>query len=492
MNIDWTGVLVTIIMYAIFLLIGWYASKKVKKGSAAEMLVAGRSLPLVMATLTMTATWVDGGYILGTAESTFTSIPLALQGGVGFGLSLIVGGIFFASVMQKRGYTTFIDPFEERFGKKWAAVLSIPAILGELFWSAELMVAIGATFGVILNVDLTTAIIVSAAVVTLYTMIGGLWAVAYTDAFQLMLIPIGLIIAIPFVLHHTGSDLSTTWASYKHLKGDAANVLPPVQVNSFWNLQGITSWWDTSIMLILGGIPWNCYFQRVFSSKTSKIARNQSILAGVLTILMTIPPLILGIVAVVYWKGDLSEPALSIPLLLENLVPRWVALMGMAAIVGAVTSSFSSSILSAGSMFSWNWYLRLLAPRSHKRKISQIIRISILSLGTAVVFIALKVKSVQALWYFTSDLVFVLLFPQLVIALFDKKANRIGSMVAFFVSLFLRAAGGEPLFGIPALFEYPEWWPVRTVAAAAGIILLPLVSRIVKQESVTKVSQLRT
>jgi high affinity choline transporter 7 len=191
MNIDWTGVWVTGIMYALFLFVGWYASRKVKTGSASELLVAGRSLPLLMATLTMTATWVDGGYILGTAESTFTSIALALQGGVGFGLSLIIGGIFFAGIMHKRGYTTFIDPFEERFGKKWAAVLSIPAILGELFWSAELMVAIGATFGVILNVDLTTAIIISAAIVTLYTMIGGLWAVAYTDAFQLMLIPIG-------------------------------------------------------------------------------------------------------------------------------------------------------------------------------------------------------------------------------------------------------------------------------------------------------------
>jgi high affinity choline transporter 7 len=482
MNIDWTGVWVTAAMYGLFLLIGWYASRKVKTGSASELLVAGRSLPLLMATLTMTATWVDGGYILGTAESTFTSIALALQGGMGFGLSLIVGGVFFASVMHKRGYTTFIDPFEERFGKKWAAVLSIPAILGELFWSAELMVAIGATFGVILNVDLTTAIIISAAIVTFYTMIGGLWAVAYTDAFQLLLIPIGLILAIPFILHFTGGDLFTTWSNYKAIKGDAASFLPPTQVNSFWNIQGITSWWDTSIMLILGGIPWNCYFQRVFSSKTSSIARNQSIIAGVLTIIMTIPPLILGMEAVVYWKGNLSEPALSVPLLLENLVPRWVALFGLAAIVGAVTSSFSSSILSAGSMFSWNWYLRLIAPKSQINKASSIIRISIVVLGIAAVYIALKVQSVQALWYFTSDLVFVLLFPQLLMALFDKKSNRTGSMVAFFVSLFLRAAGGEPLFGISPLFDYPEWWPVRTVAAMAGLILLPLVSRVVKQK----------
>lgn len=110
---------------------------------------------------------------------------------------------------------------------------------------------------------------------------------------------------------------------------------------------------------------------------------------------------------------------------------------------------------------------------------------SILSLGTAAVFIALKVQSVQELWYFTSDLVFVLLFPQLVIALFDKKANRTGSIVAFLVSLILRAGDGEDLFGIPAFIDYPDWWPVRTIAAAAGIILLPLISRIVKAKKPT-------
>lgn len=107
-------------------------------------------------------------------------------------------------------------------------------------------------------------------------------------------------------------------------------------------------------------------------------------------------------------------------------------------------------------------------------------RIHLGNMGTAAVFIALKVQSVQELWYFTSDLVFVLLFPQLVIALFDKKANRTGSIVAFFVSLVLRAGDGDDLFGIPAFIDYPDWWPVRTIAAAAGIILLPLVSRIVK------------
>jgi hypothetical protein len=55
-------------------------------------------------------------------------------------------------------------------------------------------------------------------------------------------------------------------------------------------------------------------------------------------------------------------------------------------------------------------------------------------------------------------------------------------MVAFFVSLLLRSIGGEPLFGIPALVQLPDWWPTRVFAALAGLILLPLVSRLVKQK----------
>ena len=58
-------------MYAVFLAIGWLAARKVRDGSAADFIVAGRSMPLWLATLTMTATWVDGGYLLGTAEGVY-------------------------------------------------------------------------------------------------------------------------------------------------------------------------------------------------------------------------------------------------------------------------------------------------------------------------------------------------------------------------------------------------------------------------------------
>src|SRR5215204_4266885 len=192
----------------------------------------------------------------------------------------------------------------------------------------------------------------------------------------------------------------------------------------------------------------------------------------------------MGLVAFAYvWPPAIAgrlaaQPADALPLIFKFVVPPAIGLLGLAAIVGAVTSSFSSSILSAGSMFAWNVWRRLLKPDMSAGSLSLVIRVAIAALGVGAMWMALEVQSVQALWFFTSDLVFVLLFPQLVYALFDAKANVVGSMAAFTVSLILRLGGGEPLFGVPALIAYPDWMPFKTVAAAMGMILLPVVSRL--------------
>jgi high affinity choline transporter 7 len=472
-------------MYGAFMTVGWLASRKVRGGTAADLIVAGRQMPLWVAALTMTATWVDGGYLLGTTEGVYkSSMQLGIQGGLFFGLSLIVGGAVFAGVMRRAGFTTLIDPFEMRFGKHWAAVLFLPALAGELFWSAELLVALGSTFGVILGMTLTTAILMSAVVTTAYTMLGGMWSVAYTDIFQLALVAIGLSAALPYVIDGAGG-LHHGWTTYLAARPEGAAIVPPLASHTdLWTRAATIGWWDVSLMLMFGGIPWNCYFQRVLSCRTARDARGQSLLAGVLTIAFTVPPLLMGVAAFAYpWSPDdlarlRGSPAEAMPLLFARAVPPLIGLLGLAAIIGAVTSSFSSSILSAGSMLGWNCLKRLVWPSLSVRDMKRVIRSSILLFGVLATVLALKVQSVQALWFFTSDLVFVLLFPQLLFALFDPKANRSGSMAAFVVSLTLRVGAGEPLLGLPAFIPYPETVPFRTLAAAVGLVLLPLVSRI--------------
>ncbi len=498
-QVYWGGVAAVAGMYTAFLVVGWLAARKVKQASASELILAGRAMPLWIAVMTMTATWVDGGYLLGTAQGAFKKdggILSGIQGGLCFGISLILGGLFFAHKMRAYEFTTLVDPFEARFGKKWAAVLFLPAMLGEVLWSGSLLVAIGATFAVILDMDLTSAIVVSAAVVTLYTMIGGMWSVAYTDAFQLALIPLGLLAALPFALAKVGG-WDACLDQYRSLRA----------AEPAWTAQQHVGWWDMSVMLVLGGIPWNCYFQRVLSCRSPETARAHSYWAGGLTILLTVPPLLLGMAAFVYaWPADVraeldAAPSKVLPRLLRDMVPAWASILGLGAIIGAVTSSFSASILSASSMFSWNVYRRLLFPDMDATRMKLVLRTSILLLGVGAAVLALHVRSVQELWLFTADLIFVLLVPQLVAALFDPKANRLGSVTAFVAALALRLGGGEPIFGLEPLIPYPElfavmlpdgpaaWYvetngvratlfPFKTLAFVVGMVLLPVVSRL--------------
>lgn len=488
-------------MAGAFLLLGWLGARRARQS---DLILGGRALPVWLAVLTMTATWVDGGYLLGTAEGAFRSSPASgWQGGVCFGLSLVLGGVFFAGRMRASGYTTLIDPLSERFGRSWAAVLAVPAVLGELFWSAELLVAVGASSSALLGVRFEVAVLVAATVVLAYTVAGGLWSVTYADVLQLALVAVGLLVAIPFVLAATGG-LDATWTAYREAYPGRGGLAPPISPSgATWTAPSITAWWDLSVMLLLGGIPWNCYFQRVLACSTPSHARRTSIAAGLATMVLVVPPLVLGVAAAVFpWSGEAAAqlaqtPAQALPLLLREATPPFVALLGLGAIVGAVTSSFSASVLSAASMATWNGVRAILGDRLREPMTTWTVRGGVLTIGALAAVLALRAQSVQALWFFTSDLVFVLVFPQLVSALFDRRATLRASIIAFCVSLVLRLGGGEPLLGLPPLIPYPEimawlvptdpasWydasgtmlWPFRTLAAGAGLVLLPLVSR---------------
>jgi high affinity choline transporter 7 len=86
---------------------------------------------------------------------------LWVQAPIGYSISLLVGGLFFAKRMREREYTTMVDPLQKTYGKVPGALLVLPAALGELFWSAAVLSALGSTLAVIIGLPLNATIIVS-------------------------------------------------------------------------------------------------------------------------------------------------------------------------------------------------------------------------------------------------------------------------------------------------------------------------------------------
>lgn len=458
------GIVSIAIFYVVILLIGLYASWKsntLKDNDSEDLMVAGRSIGMFVGIFTMTATWVGGGYINGTAEAVFTpgSGLVWAQAPIGYGISLFLGGFLFAEKMRQEKYVTMLDPFDHKYGSVMAGFLYIPALLGEIFWSAAILSALGASLTVILHLTQTISVIVSACIAVFYTLIGGLYSVAYTDVVQLCCIFVGLWLGVGFSLNHDAVvPLSETkWEWLGTLTIDPS----------------IGLYIDSYLLLIFGGIPWQVYFQRVLSAKTPKRAQILSFSAAFGCIFMAIPAVMIGAIGASakwnetdyarYYPTPIPESnyGLILPLVLQYLCPTAVAVIGLGAVSAAVMSSADSSVLSAASMFARNIYapLRNAISKSaaSEREIIWIMRLGILLVGALATVIAITVNSIYGLWYLCGDAVYVILFPQLLCVIHFPWANTYGAVVGFVVGLLLRLLGGEPLLGLPAAIHFPYY-----------------------------------
>jgi high affinity choline transporter 7 len=134
-------------------------------------------------------------------------------------------------------------------------------------------------------------------------------------------------------------------------------------------------------------------------------------------------------------------------------------------------------------MAAWNVYRPLLRPDASARDLARIVRRLIVIVAIAATLIAVRVQSIYALWVLCSDLVYCVLFPQLSLTLFDRRATRYGSYAGMAVSFILRIGAGEPLLGLPALWSLPldasglPTIPVKTIAMVAGLVTMAAVSR---------------
>ncbi|XP_039301300.1 high-affinity choline transporter 1, partial [Nilaparvata lugens] len=138
------GVVSVVIFYLLILGVGIWAARKKESGnnSEEEVMLAGRSIGLFVGIFTMTATWVGGGYINGSAEAIYTTGLVWCQAPFGYALSLVFGGIFFANEMRKQGYITMLDPLQDTFGGRMGGLLFLPALCGEVFWAAGIFAAL--------------------------------------------------------------------------------------------------------------------------------------------------------------------------------------------------------------------------------------------------------------------------------------------------------------------------------------------------------------
>ncbi|KAL3190152.1 hypothetical protein MRX96_020467 [Rhipicephalus microplus] len=128
MAINVPGLVAIVFFYLVILVVGIWAGRKggdqikgsqsASVGEQSNIMLAGRNIGLFVGVFTMTATWVGGGYINGTAEVVYVSGLAWCQAPFGYAISLAIGGNLFAVKMRNAGYKTMLDPFQKHFGAR--------------------------------------------------------------------------------------------------------------------------------------------------------------------------------------------------------------------------------------------------------------------------------------------------------------------------------------------------------------------------------------
>ncbi|XP_029135218.2 high affinity choline transporter 1-like isoform X2 [Labrus bergylta] len=466
MAVNWPGLVSIGVFYMIVLGTGIWASRKSKReekkctGKRSEVtMVGGRNLNIWVSIFTMTATWVGGGYILGNAEVVYdpTKGLVWATGPIAFAINMIIGALFFVTPIRSKNYVTLMDPFQEKYGNTVAAVLFIPALIGDILWIACILGALGGTVSVVMDISSPLAVSISASVAILYTLMGGLYSVAYTDVIQLILMLLGLWLCVPFILTSPTSANITVAAVTKLYQEPWLGTL---------ELEQSGRWIDDVLLITFGGICYQAFYQRVLSTATDTQAKITCYVGAVLCPFLGIPSLIIGAAAAsTNWNQttygspspfEQGKSGMILPIALQHLCPFFVSLVGMGALAASVMSSVDSALLSAASQLSRNIFKNIIYKQASEKTIILVVKVSVFLCGLMGAGLAMTTRSIHLFWIVSADVLYSMMTPQVTcIFYFSKWANKYGALSGLVLAVLLRALVGEPMIGLPDLLPLP-------------------------------------
>jgi SSS family solute:Na+ symporter len=421
-----------ILYWVISVGIGLYAARYVNNSK--DFAVAGRALPMYVVTATVFATWFGSETVLGISS---TFVKDGLRGVVadpfGSSLCLVLVGLFFARPLYRMNLLTIGDYYRNKYGRAVEVMITLCIVISYLGWVAAQIKALGLVFNVVSGgyISMDVGMMIGAASVLIYTLMGGMWSVAITDFLQMIIIVIGML--------YIGWEVSGMAGGVDVVIRHAADA----GKLEFWpSPTGREMLWFFAawITMMLGSIPQQDVFQRVASSKNEKIAGNASVLGGVLYFCFAFIPMFLAYSATLIdpkMVADLidKDPQLILPTLIMTKVPVFAQVMFFGALLSAIKSCASATLLAPSVTFTEN-ILKGMLPAQTDRQFLFMMRTVVLVFTAIVTVFAMNTEaSIYKMVENAYKVTLVAAFVPLAFGLYWKRATRQGALASIILGL---------------------------------------------------------
>lgn len=352
---------------------------------------------------------------------------------------LILGWVFLP-FYKRSGVFTMPEFLEKRFDARSRWVLSIFSIIAYVLTKISVTIyAGGVVVSALLGIDFWTGAIATVVLTGLYTVLGGMKAVVYTETLQAIILVLGAG-ALTFI----GLDAVGGWESMKEtVSPQYLNMWRPATDPDFpWPSLLITStivgiwYWCTDQYIV----------QRALTARNIKEGRRGTIFGALLKLLPVFLFLIPGIIALTLkMRGELhwDSPDQAFPVLMSNLLPSGLRGLVAAGLLAALMSSLASVFNSCSTLFTVDIYKKL-KPNTPEKKLvrtGQIATVIIVIIG--IIWIPIMANISGVLYEYLQSVQSYIAPPitaVFLLGIFYKRINGLGAFVTLITGLFVGAA----------------------------------------------------
>ena len=495
MKLEWVDYVILAVYFAFVLGIGWRLRKSV--GSSGDFLTSGRKVPVWITSLAFLAANLGAQEVIGmSASGAKYGIMTAHFYWIGAVPAMLFVGIFMMPFYYGSKARSVPEYLKLRFDEKTRGLNAITFAVMTVFSSGISMYALGLLLQLVLGWSFTASVLLSAAIVLVYTFLGGLTSAIYNEVLQFFLIVLGFtplaILAVTKAGGWAGIQsrlppvMTHSWRYMEHASDN------PMGVEVFGMIVGLGftlsfGYWCTNFLVV----------QRAMAAESMSAARRTPIIAAFPKMVMPFIVILPGIAAlalakmntgyVLPPKGDSYDYDQVFTTLMAQFYPSGMLGVGLTALMASFMSGMAGNVTAFNTVFTYDIYqsyIRKHAPDDHYLTVGRITTVVGTGLSIGAAYVAQHYNNIMDILQLVFGFVNAPLLATFLLGMFWKRSTGHGAFSGMLAGTVVASLthgltvaehkGGwiAPLIHLPSTMAQNFWIAIFAFCACFAVTVL--------------------